>query len=362
MFKKKPKAKNIRQSTTTSIHDEGKILFILVTLDFLPLLETYLPEIKSSYAVDTLLTLRKENKELNISSLDQSQIELSEINPFTTDGIPTAADIFLAKKKRAQLSKNHSDSQKSSKDSELEYISLDVDSNFPNSTIPFSSPIVGRLSPESSPLTQFRALQSNDSKLSSDYPNKLSFGKSKYDYGDVYDFVDINEELKTPIDDSQPVFVHSLVTEQNVSKPLPPKLSSTNELIELSEVDESDEEDLSWEYERLKNSGVNPNLYLKQKSPSHFIPKTFDSPLNSEMANMKSKIKVGLPNTLDVINSIQSAIKKNQEFIKLEEIKLSKLKSEISSTNSTISKIETDLVKCSSHMKNFNNLLSLVKN
>ncbi|OMJ15166.1 hypothetical protein AYI70_g7444 [Smittium culicis] len=305
MFKKKPKVKNIRQSTNSSFHDED---------------------------------------------------------------IPTAADIFLAKKKRAMLSKLNSEDSNNSNSLSLDFIPLDSSNQIQYRSKISQSSIFNDLdstNSESSSRILFNSTSSTTTKIQTQIKlEKLEKEKDKYEYGDVYDFindVDYTENL-SPVEDIIPTDISTNAEINKSKKSIPKSKISKYHDFEIQDIDESDEDNFAWEFERLKNSGVNSSLYSTPTASFSPMNRNTDSYLNLTVNNIKNKPTPQLPNPNDIIKSIQNLVIKNEKIIKLEQEKLLAVETEISNTVSAISKFDSDLEKCSSQIKNFNNLLSLVKN
>ncbi|OMJ29128.1 hypothetical protein AYI69_g1377 [Smittium culicis] len=282
--------------------------------------------------------------------------------------IPTAADIFLAKKKRAMLSKLNSEDSNISNSLSRDFIPLDSSNQTQyRSKMPQPS-IFNDLEPHNSdpssrllfnPTSSITTKNQTQIKL-----EKLEREKEKYDYGDVYDFINDADytEILSPVEDMVPTDISPNPEINKSIKSIPKSKISKYHDFEIQDIDESDEDNFAWEFERLKNSGVNSSLYSTPSASFSPMNRNTDSYLNLTVNNIKNKPAPQLPTPNDIIKSIQNLVIKNEKIIKLEQEKLLAVETEISNTVSAISKFDSSLEKCSSQIKNFNNLLSLVKN
>ncbi|PVU98087.1 hypothetical protein BB560_002105 [Smittium megazygosporum] len=371
MFKKKAKSKNIRKVVEESAEEQSEYTKIVKRG------ETNSKTKKhsiSGFDDEKILnkTLGKSNlksssapKDENEGTLNQQAIPPPEIpfnslsiNPFSTSGIPSAADIQLAKLKRAELS-----SKTQTFSSKSDYISLE-------SPAKIAAIRRSNLYDDSMDIDPEYEEENSEHISSIDY-EQYRLKKITTSITDVDEFGIDNIQIDSFKDDrdEDPVFVTDDtlkgVDENQIMQAIHDN-QSLGTLKSQMEV-ESDSENLSWELERLKNSGVDPRLYSQ---------KAFVSPLGSRSpyqedstqlktdvsSNKKPKDQAQIPAPETFLNFLKQICNKQSKLLAEKKSNVENLDLSIKKSQDNVVRLNSELEQVQEYLEKFSNIRDQLKN
>ncbi|PVU88492.1 hypothetical protein BB559_005557 [Furculomyces boomerangus] len=275
----------------------------------------------------------------------QLPLKTGQINPFGGSGIPSAEDIYLAKKKRAQLSNQMKEGEMQGQ-SGSDFISLESsgkrdysrgESRYVDSEP--QSPIETNLEDGLESGYEYKSrmrMGGVSEQFGYNRNSGLKYRKAEYDYGNEYDFMeteDYLEEIKKAEEEGpQVVEMEEIVEEYSLDAETSNKL----EEMRINEADmdslPSDGENLEWEYERLRNSGIDMKL-INGKGKAGL-----DAGMKEEI-DMQA-LEISKPEEIETF--IAELIKNKKELEVYEVEKQEKLRKEIENTRSKLEKIDEE--------------------
>ncbi|PVU87564.1 hypothetical protein BB561_006284 [Smittium simulii] len=380
MFKKKSLAKNVRKTTNTFVIQEEQVNVIkradLISLNKKVELIHGFRSSKKDSDKESSSTINRPQAEINSHSAKKNHVAFTDFTktpkdlPFSsliidseaTSGIPTNAEIYLLKKKRAELSK-----KLNSEISAENYISLGSYNNHASKLAELANPSSATAfsDQENEHLEYKTSGQQLDFETYSlnklQRLNKTTNDEDGYDYehmevDDIVDNLDDNPTIE--VDDN---LINIPLDEINNASKKAQNLGALNSF--YGGYISGDEEDSSaWEFERLKNSGVDLKLLLKNnlsyvQQNSNYNDLALDNTFsNAKIQTPFNSISIPIPN--EILEFIEQIYKNKQLDIAENQSKIEKLNLAIGDAKTNITNINLDVEKTNIQIEKFKQILS----